>query len=283
MINLEQLQDLKALGISPIDKQPELKLEPWIEETFKKYGINCKNDQRVLNILINNLLTKYLAQQEKNEEIDKNKISLIREMSINELLYHYMYTWDLSKIISIQPLSNPAGLIYYSDCNETDITVYTDSVSARTTNCNKGVDMLFKKVQDDIMNELYKNLDPMATAEINFAELSYFLNSALCNNYNEVIYNKSITFDEKSNPMASNGIIIRTFDNLNKKKIEVNNGIAMDEVLLRNNKSQYDVGLAFCPYIIPMRTTRSDYIMARYGTWVSPDIAHYYKRIKVVK
>lgn len=286
MISLEQLQDLRNLGVSPFTKKPKAKIEPWIQEIFDKFKIEDEEDQRCLSIIIDNLFTKYLAQQEECKEIEEQRLRLIREMSLHELIYHYTITWSLPKIVNVQPFQQPAGLVYYRNLKSAPdvLDLPSEAVSVKTVKSDEGVDALFEDIQLTVIDELYEALNPKLTAEIRLTDLQDFLKSANCNRFNKAIYNQAIMLSDSFSPMISNGGVIRAFDDLPQEKVGVDSGIHMDEILLRRHHSQFDVGLAFCPYILPIRSIKTNRpnVMARYGTWVSPDINHYYQRVKVI-
>lgn len=267
---MEAMQDLCNLtNFNHIFNGTEPEYEDWIKKLFDDFNIE-RDDRLVLSVLLKNLDHSYMRQQEDEGTLDKYYIKKLRYASIYELLLHYTDTWQIRKFINIQPFSTPAGLIYFSSNDTESIPVY--SVSS-----DHGVDGLFYKIQDDLMEKLYSSIDEPDIVAIN--DYKDYLDESP---FNSVVYDSLITVGDDFRPMTSNGVITRTIDS--KKTIEVKGILPTDEVLLYSNKSVFDVGFIFAPYIIPMRiSTKSDKnkSMGRYGTWISPDINKKYKRVKI--
>lgn len=271
MISPENLQDMQALNISPL--YANIKQEH--QELFDKYKIDA-NNRKVLSVLIDNLNIQYLKEQSK-EGLD---VSLIREMSVLELLYYYTNFLDFIKIIDVVPMSAPVSLIYYKVKKENHIDLEHETISAMTRKSD-GIGHLFNGIQSEISQKLFENIDE--PEEINADELKNFLKET---DHNHVAYDKSIVLDGNSfKPMISNGAIVRTIEDTKQKKIEVNGFIPKDEILLKKQGSKFDLSLTFCPYMLPIRAmvynTLKDAVLARFAIFSRDTMNEQYKRVKI--
>ena len=277
MLNLENIQDFCASNEDVYCKFNKPDLEPWIDQLLSKYNIN-DTDKLNLSYLIKNF-EHWMKNQRKDINND-DKINLIRDMSLAELIYHYIYTLEIRKVIDVRVIPTPIGLIYHHEAHD------AQTVTAKTHKSDNGVDDLFNYLQTHLSEELTKSLNEPEVVKIE--NLREYLESQL--NFNKVYYNSTIVM-ESFKPMASNAIVIRNFKNFNKEVIEVKGCINYDEVLLKKQTSIMDMGFVFAPYLMPMRVGQvvpenndinlKSAIMARFGIWVAPNINDYYKRIKV--
>jgi len=281
MIRVEDLQDLDSLGLYEQMGINTKKYDNWIKEIFEECSVD-EADQKILSVLLGNLKHSYMNSQEKGAKIEDGRIHLLRKMCIYELVYHYQFTWSMRHIIGMQPMTQPAGLVYFKDGNKTK----NAPVSVRTDKSERGVGGVFLSIQNDIVEKVYSNLDE--PDEVAIEDLRDYLDEQ---KHNKLAFNSQFILDANSfEPMISNAAVVRMFKDFDKKIIEVNGCIPEDEILLIKSKSMLDIGACVCPCLIPIYSSavdgRSDlgfmHAMGRYGLWISDNIKDHYKRVKVI-
>lgn len=279
MINVEDLQDLDTLGLYEQMDINIKKYDEWVKAIFEEFSVD-EPDQRILSVLLNNFKNSYMCSQEKGAKIEDKRIDLLRKICIYELVYHYQYTWSMRHFVGMQPMQQPAGLVYFRN----GLKLENVPVSALTIKSKSGVGSLFLNIQEDVVNKIYSNLDE--PDEVAIEDLRDYLNDQ--KKYSRLVFDARTVLDPNNfTTMISNAAIVRMFKDFDKKIIEVEGCIPEDEILLMKGNSMMDIGACVCPYLIPMfasvcGSAHTSNVMGRYGIWISDNVKDHYKRVKVV-